>query len=254
IQTECMNAATWESILVTVSQTRLDFLTPCVVAMVRSAALKYLSSLDLDSLTQTDLALLNQCALLTPLDPADPLVVEIPGEGETRMKTMLRRRHQDEHLIILTEFLQQCCSKELLFEADYTMYSVGGFYPGQWIQPLQQLRFVAVVKDLFVNGDEKLLQGLLALRIWNAYNNRGPSAGPWLNDPGARLLLQQTFKNYSDTLLPHSRLLPEIRLLMSSIELLHTQQSQGDQHGNEVELAMTMTSDEHADLVIMTEA
>ncbi|KAJ7162812.1 hypothetical protein C8R46DRAFT_329714, partial [Mycena filopes] len=249
IQTEYIDLATWEAILVAVSQTKHEFLTPSVVAVVKRAALDYIYYRNLDTLAGTDLILLfDQHVLLAPLDVSDPRLVEPQEDEETRMRTILRYRYLEEELNSLTDFLQQCCSKGLLFKASYTMWSLGNFQPRPGIWSCHQLRFGTVVKDLFAKGDEELLDRFISLAIWDVYTNPSdPSEEPWLDDAEACSLLQETFTKYSETLPAHNKLLPAIRRLMSSLELLHSAQNTGDQNGNESVVEISV-GDEHVDL------
>ncbi|KAJ7154053.1 hypothetical protein C8R46DRAFT_1118564, partial [Mycena filopes] len=211
--TEWIDVPTWKAILVAVSQTQHQFFTPCVVVMVKRAALRGLDQA-VGTLTAENLvSRFNQPILLAPPPPTiSGFTVDEARDEQTRIE--LRRRYGEEGLNILTDFLEQCCANTVLTKSPETMKFVGDFDPRQGIQASTQLRFATAAKDLFAKNNTTLLEQFLNLSIWD-YDRwyQSSSGNPWLDDPQARGLVRETFRAYVETLPHHSKLFAHVREL-----------------------------------------
>jgi hypothetical protein len=119
-------------------------------------------------------------------------------------------RKDEARIMFFAEFLERCSSDSLPYEAVETIGNIVIEPPKGPVHPKHQIRFAHSIHATFVaHGATELLAAVIDSGCWDLYaeepNGKRDMADsndrwPWVNNPGARQKLKETFAEYAEIL------------------------------------------------------
>ncbi|KAF7362601.1 hypothetical protein MVEN_00608900 [Mycena venus] len=243
-----MDLLTLEAIIQAVSQSKLPLIGKSVLTLAKTTLLwKLKGSGNVASLSNHS---------IFPLDPTH--VTDQPsGTFEN-----FARRWTEAALQTVTEFIEDCGSIDLPFEAFETLqvFEAGCFAPSTPVRPLYQRRFATAVHKLFHTSvdspvrDAVVHQVLRSTLLHSYAPNNIPQdsmeeSGPWLDDAeaSASATLKATFIDYLKKLSPTDKRFELVQELVTQLDALHPEnidESEGVMSSTTDQVSCTFDLDE----------